>query len=432
MALTTPTVGIQDPNLAGQLGGIGDAAISLQQANQRTAGQVAAEQDLVASQIPTAQAARREQLADMVSKAQIRRNTRALFPDNATEFQLNLAQRYQEVTGNMPPMNAQTGMVDFDKMNREMTELADKQRNLELMKITGKASTAQTDAIYAATEAANAAKDELASIEAVRGVIQDSAKASATSGKNVVGPVTGGQVGRIAMMVRAAFGDETGYNRQRLVQMFNKSQVLKRTEKMKGVLSDKDIRFLEESVPSPADTEETWIKFLETYEATMQRALGLAQTRAQGSATSSSQDLVAPAGWTPKGAGATAAPATTEEPGVFTDDELRQGTVVAPEGGGGFYIEAPDGTRKRADAAALMRILALRGSNATTPAAAARPPGMTTVSEMQSRVGDVDIMPAPGLPSNPPQFGVIAPLAPGGYDRTSFNEARGALTGTRP
>jgi hypothetical protein len=154
----------------------------------------------------------------------------------------------------------------------------------------------------------------------------------------------------------------------------------------------------------------------------MQRALGLAQSRAQGVATSANQDLVAPAGWAPKGEGA--ATATTEEPGVFTDDELRQGTVVAPEGGGGFYIEAPDGTRKRADAAALMRILALRGSNVTKkPEAAAAP----FQFEFQSRAGEGDQMlrlgeqpigEAPNIISNGPRFGAIVPSRWGQFGAT--------------
>ena len=449
MALTTPTVGIQDPNLAGQLGGLGDAAIQLQQANQRSATDIAAEQDYLTSQLPAAQAARREQMAEMVAQAQIRRNTRALFPKDATEFQLGLAERYQKVTGRMPPINAQTGQVDFAQMNREMAQIADKQAEMEMLKITGRRGAAGD---VSAAERVKA-QDALTSIRDQQGKIGRIRQLVTDKTINAVGPIRGSRAGQFAAQGQAVaprlLGGDEGktYEAQRELEMWTNEQVISRSEKMKGQLSDKDIKFLVQSVPKLGDTEEVWLRFLDTYEKSLQIEATNASQRAAGLLPGGEPpDQLAPPGFVPDskteewfnrtfGANATTTnpEAVATEPGVFTDEELKQGTVGTYEGGKGFFLALPDGTAKRLDAATVRRLLALRGSSATTAPAAtpARPPGMTTLGEMQSRVGDVPITPAPAI-GNAEQFGPIAPAGTTAYDRTAFDRARGALTGTRP
>jgi hypothetical protein len=327
MALQTPTVGLQIPDQAGAVSGLGSEAINLVQQNQRTASEVASEQDLLTSQIPTAQAARREQLADLVSKAQIRRNTRALFPDNATEFQLNLAQRYQESTGRMPPINAQTGQVDFAAMNAEMARLADERMELERTRLLGRGGLGAGQATAAQVAGA---QDELAGIQDQKQKLGRVRQLIADKTVNAVGPLRGTSGGRLLGQAQAAAGNESVYNKQRELEMWTNEQVITRSEKMKGQLSDKDIKFLVQSVPKLSDTEDVWTRFFDTYERALNVAAQNQQQRASGILIGEPKDVLAPPGFQPS-------PETNAivdkggaevTHGTFSDDDLSTGRAI--------------------------------------------------------------------------------------------------------
>jgi len=399
MPLQTPTVGIQIPELAPGASGLGSEAISLVQQNQRSASDVAAEQDLLTSQIPTAQAARKEQLADLVSKAQVRRNTRALFPENATEFQLNLAQRYQEVTGRMPPVNAQTGQVDFGAMNQEMARIADQQLDLQRQRISGtrgrNPGAATAAQVATAQDAIADAEEQLGKLSRVRSIVD--------SGVNAVGPLRGSKVGALAAQGQAVAGSEEVYNNQRELEMWTNEQVISRSEKMKGQLSDKDIRFLVQSVPKLLDTEDVWRRFFDTYEKALKTAQKNSRLRASGQLIGEPPSEIAPDDFNPASS-ATAAPGAAPD---LRDDQLARGTFVEVPETGAVVFEV-DGITVPGTPDLIQRVSAIQEQSTDT---------------LESMVGRVPIFPAAGGLQQP---GQITPL----YDRAAFGAARvGALTG---
>lgn len=96
-------------------------------------------------------------------------------------------------------------------------------------------------------------------VRAARNLIDQSA--------NVVGPGAGSQAGQIFNQVGAALGLRTTEfeSQDKLKQTINK-RVLEGAQRLKGNLSDKDIRFLQESFPSLTSTEDTWRNFLNKWE----------------------------------------------------------------------------------------------------------------------------------------------------------------------
>ena len=399
MPLQTPTVGIQLPDTAQSLSGLGSEAINLVQANQQSPGQVAQEQDLITSQIPAAQTARTQQMADLVSKAQIRRNTRALFPKDATEFQLNLAQRYQEVTGRMPPINAQTGQVDFGAMNQEMARLADQQMELQRQKVLGTRGAGQATAaqVVSAQDAIAAADAQLDKVGRVRAILK--------SGMNAVGPLRGSTVGKLAATGQAIAGSEGVYNAQRELEMWKNELVISLSEKMKGQLSDKDVRFLVQSVPKLEDTEEVWNRFADNYELALNTAKKNAELRASGRLFGEPPPVLSTGG----GQAATQPAAAAVAPAELTDDQVARGRfVLNPDDTVVFEV---DGVRVPGTPE-----LAQRASALQTAAA-------PVTDTLESMIGRVPILPAAG------GLSASGSITPAKWDRNAFEASRlGDLT----
>lgn len=124
----------------------------------------------------------------------------------------------------------------------------------------GPAKTRPTDKKIERTEA-----EQLGSLQADRIAIQ--AARNLLSEANVVGPGAGSGPVRVLNQVGAALGfrAQEFESQDRLLQLINK-RVLEGARELKGNLSDKDIRFLQESFPSLRSTENTWTDFLGKWE----------------------------------------------------------------------------------------------------------------------------------------------------------------------
>lgn len=103
--------------------------------------------------------------------------------------------------------------------------------------------------------------NELSAMQADKVAIQAARDLIANS--NVVGPGAGSGPVRVLNQVGAALGmrAEQFESQDKLLQLINK-RVLQGAQGLKGNLSDKDIRFLQESFPSLKSTEATWTDFL--------------------------------------------------------------------------------------------------------------------------------------------------------------------------
>lgn len=103
-------------------------------------------------------------------------------------------------------------------------------------------------------------KEDLQAVQQAKGIITN-------PNINVVGPGAGSQPMKAFNQVAAALGvrSKEYTSQDQLSQAVNK-RVLEGAQKMKGNLSDKDIRFLQQSYPSLASDETVWKTFLDNWE----------------------------------------------------------------------------------------------------------------------------------------------------------------------
>ena len=115
------------------------------------------------------------------------------------------------------------------------------------------------------------AASQLGELQADLQAVQQARNLIVDKNLNVVGPGAGSQPVRVFNQVAAALGfREQEYTSQdQLSQAVNK-RVLEGAQKMKGNLSDKDIKFLKESYPSLASDETVWKTFLDNWEKMIQ------------------------------------------------------------------------------------------------------------------------------------------------------------------
>lgn len=155
----------------------------------------------------------------------------------------------------------------------------------------------------AATELASLQEDRK-SVAELKGVISN-------PNLNVVGPGAGSWIARGANQIAAALGfrEKEFESQDKLLQGISK-KVLEGAQKMKGNLSDKDIRFLKESFPGLTSTEDVWTNFLNRWDQMLnlneQVVRGMApkgasvfdqaQQKAPGAAPSAPGNTAAPAG----------------------------------------------------------------------------------------------------------------------------------------
>lgn len=111
------------------------------------------------------------------------------------------------------------------------------------------------------------AATELASLQGDRQIITELKGIISNAKLNVVGPGAGSWIVRGANQIGGALGlrEKEFESQDKLLQGINK-KVLEGAQKLKGNLSDKDIRFLKESFPSLTSTESVWSNFLNRWE----------------------------------------------------------------------------------------------------------------------------------------------------------------------
>lgn len=125
----------------------------------------------------------------------------------------------------------------------------------------------------------------------------------ANRGVSAVGPIRGAAVGRLAALVTAVGGDDKVLNNQRLLEQFVNQQILQGASQMKGNLSDRDVKFLEKSVPKLSDPVATWNSYLD-------ELTGFLQNRENSAKSVLAGQPVTPASGTPAaGGGAGVTPA---------------------------------------------------------------------------------------------------------------------------
>lgn len=108
--------------------------------------------------------------------------------------------------------------------------------------------------------------EELGSLESDLKAVDDAKAMITGGGVNIVGPGAGSKPVQVINQIGAALGirQKEFESQDKLLQLVNK-RVLEGAQKMKGNLSDKDIRFLKESFPSLTSTENVWSDFLDKW-----------------------------------------------------------------------------------------------------------------------------------------------------------------------
>jgi hypothetical protein len=205
-----------------------------------------------------------------------------------------LVKRYFDLTGKLPPTSAE-GKFDLDAAQKEIVPIVEAARKYA----TAKNLTATQEAfvnffekqgrpelavnpdgsmksdrdLAAAAEALrkNPAPKELTalqqleerkSLDAADGLLERMRSAQKTMSKdNVVGPVVGSPVNP-APYLGAVFGGGDTRNAQRELTMLVNELTAERTQALKGALSEKELRFLQQTVPKLSDDEAVWNKFL--------------------------------------------------------------------------------------------------------------------------------------------------------------------------
>lgn len=103
---------------------------------------------------------------------------------------------------------------------------------------------------------------QVVAAEAITPVIDNALAAVARGGG--IGPAEGSLIGQVGNRVAAALGlgREQQFQDQRQLEMAISNKVLEGAQVMKGNLSDKDVRFLQATVPKLSDTPQVWNEYL--------------------------------------------------------------------------------------------------------------------------------------------------------------------------
>lgn len=163
---------------------------------------------------------------------------------------------------------------------------------------------------------------------------------AAVQGGGVVGPLVGSAPVKLGNRIAAAFGfREDQFKQQRDLEIAISSKILEGAQVMKGNLSDKDVRFLRDTVPNLADTPELWTDYLNRWKQ-------MAETNARiaaGDIPKPTGDLFAPPDWEP-GSAAPEASGNLLEPaaaGSASAPVKVNSPAEAPDTA--QFIQAPDG-----------------------------------------------------------------------------------------
>jgi len=131
--------------------------------------------------------------------------------------------------------------------------------------------------------------------------------------QNIVGPLRGSGIGRAAAMLETLTGFPAVQTNQDRLTHFLNTQILQKASLMKGQLSDKDVMFLKQSVPTLDKPESTWLSYLDETEQFLARRKAAAEAFLGGdrSVNPATPAATAP---TPGLAGAATGPGSKAEP----------------------------------------------------------------------------------------------------------------------
>lgn len=195
----------------------------------------------------------------------LRAATIQMLPPGATEFDVQDIDEYRTRFGGVPLDAA--GKVDMAKIRTELENQKSIERTLGW---EAQRSRIMYDQSRAAGRAGRTTAGDLKPAELVqmeqsvtdmenfRGQADRILQIVNAEGTNIVGPARGSDPGRFAARVWALFGDGKVYEDQRTLEMIVNENILKKAANMKGQLSDRDVRFLQATVPKLTDTEKTW------------------------------------------------------------------------------------------------------------------------------------------------------------------------------
>lgn len=123
----------------------------------------------------------------------------------------------------------------------------------------------------------------------------DSAIAAVQRGTGV-GALEGSLPAKIFNRVGAAFGArEQEFADQRSLEIGISTKILEGAQVLKGNLSDKDVRFLKDTVPKLSDSEDVWINYLNRWKRMAETNTAILE----GRIPKPQADLFAPEGWQP-------------------------------------------------------------------------------------------------------------------------------------
>ena len=230
-----------------------------QQGQQLRAGERLEQRDIAALGQEQAQAER---------TAALRAATERALPAGATTFDIDAIEAHQKKFGTLP-MDPATGRIDLPQVRSNLQTQMQIEQSLQAARVAGLGGVGTAGEIK---------PDKRLEIEQNQGRLQadmleaDRALAIVNDPNiNTVGPGIGSAPGRGWAWAKAFFGAEGTYENQRALEMTMSSNILAKAENMKGQLSDRDVRFLQSSVPKLTDTENTWRDYIGKWKAIIRR-----------------------------------------------------------------------------------------------------------------------------------------------------------------
>lgn len=180
---------------------------------------------------------------------------------------------------------------------------------------------------------------QLAAAEAQLPIINNAA-AAVTRG-TAIGPAEGSLPFRIGNFIGAALGlgREQEFQDQRTLEIGISSKILEGAQVMKGNLSDKDVRFLQATVPKLSDSEALWKDYLNRWDQMARLNISILK----GEIPKQTEDVFAPPNWTAPGdivtreaGGNLFAPATAAKTSAAPVITLSSGKRVQRDAQGNF------------------------------------------------------------------------------------------------
>jgi hypothetical protein len=174
--------------------------------------------------------------------------------------------------------------------------------------------------------------EELANLQQTQAQVKQALQVvSDPASPNIVGPGAGSWLVQKLRRVQAAVGaGEAAFEEQRALERLQSGLVLGRTAMLKGPLSEKELAFLQQSVPTLEDTEKTWENYLKEYSAIVERKVDAKQANLEAAPGAKMPGSV-------KSDSPPAAPAETQEPVAVTTAQeilaLPAGTPYKTPGG---------------------------------------------------------------------------------------------------